>query len=331
MANLVAADNDTVTLPTEEYLSGSSVSSLYRLRDIDDTDGGFFVFGDMAVKKEGQYKLHFSLFEIVEGNIENRKTILSQPFTVYLPKRFPGPVEATFLSRNFSDQGVKMRIRKEHRLQSASGRKRKSDVTTTVERSPKRKETVVPPYAPTTQEVHFGRWQSTTKRNSTETVVSRSPLDDQPLTNRFRLFSKSESSPSPSLPQLVHPLNTPSPSPSICPRATVENQPPFHSHSDDDAPPFMLSPPWSMRHDEHKYATSPTHSTCLSLPSPDALLESYHVPGNQMSWIPPPPPPLSDVKYHHWNEKLPSLRTVVADALYDTHPLILPSPFNTRH
>lgn len=48
----------------------------------------------------------------------NRKTILSDAFTVFIPKQYPGPVEATFLSRTFSDQGVKMRIRKEHRLQS---------------------------------------------------------------------------------------------------------------------------------------------------------------------------------------------------------------------
>ncbi|KAF7722292.1 hypothetical protein EC973_003476 [Apophysomyces ossiformis] len=329
MANLVEADNENVMLPTEEYLSGSTVSSLYRLRDIDDTDGGFFVFGDMAVKKEGQYKLHFSLFEIVEGKVENRKTILSQPFTVYLPKRFPGPVEATFLSRNFSDQGVKMRIRKEHRLQSATGRKRKSDVTTTLERSPKRKETVVPPYAPPTHEVHFGRWQSTTKPNVTETVISRS-LDEPPQTNRFRLFSKSEPSPPPSLPQLIHPLNTPSPSPGIYPRSTMENKP-SSSHGA-DTPPFMLSPPTTARHDDHKYSPSPPFTAYQSLPSPDALLENYHVPGNQLSWLPPPPPPpLSDVKHHPWHERLPSLRTVVADALYDPHPVILPSLFNTRH
>lgn len=42
---------------------------------------------------------------------------MSDTFTVFIPKHFPGPVEATFLSRTFSDQGVKMRIRKEHRLQ----------------------------------------------------------------------------------------------------------------------------------------------------------------------------------------------------------------------
>lgn len=29
-------------------------------------DGGFFVFGDLAVKKQGHFKLHFSLFELIE-------------------------------------------------------------------------------------------------------------------------------------------------------------------------------------------------------------------------------------------------------------------------
>jgi hypothetical protein len=29
-------------------------------------DGGFFVFGDLAVKKEGKFRLRFSLYEIQE-------------------------------------------------------------------------------------------------------------------------------------------------------------------------------------------------------------------------------------------------------------------------
>ncbi|KAI8368254.1 velvet factor, partial [Radiomyces spectabilis] len=119
VANLIAADDPSnAILPAHEYLSGTTVSSLYRLRDIDNTDGGFFVFGDLAVKKDGQYKLQFSLFEIIISDVvQNRRTMQSDVFTVYVPKRFPGPFEATFLSRTFSDQGVKMRIRKEHRLQ----------------------------------------------------------------------------------------------------------------------------------------------------------------------------------------------------------------------
>ncbi|KAI8099885.1 velvet factor [Halteromyces radiatus] len=111
------ADSDEL-LSTQEYLAGSTVSSLYRLRDIDDSDGGFFVFGDLYCKKQGHYRLQFSLFEIVEGTVQNKQTIVSEPFKTFLPKHYPGPVEATFLSRAFSDQGVKMRIRKEHRLNS---------------------------------------------------------------------------------------------------------------------------------------------------------------------------------------------------------------------
>jgi hypothetical protein len=37
VANLVMADNPTPLLSTQEYFSGSTVSSLYRLRDIDNT------------------------------------------------------------------------------------------------------------------------------------------------------------------------------------------------------------------------------------------------------------------------------------------------------
>ncbi|CAG8537854.1 16914_t:CDS:2, partial [Acaulospora colombiana] len=42
---------------------------------------------------------------------------MSDVFTVYPPKTFPGMSESTFLSRSFSDQGVRIRIRKEHRIQ----------------------------------------------------------------------------------------------------------------------------------------------------------------------------------------------------------------------
>ncbi|KAG1101977.1 hypothetical protein G6F42_017430 [Rhizopus arrhizus] len=196
VANLVTEDDpETPLLPVQDYMSGSTVSSLYRLRDIDNSDGGFFVFGDLAVKKEGKFKLKFSLFEIVEGQVENKRTMLSDTFTVFIPKQFPGPVEATFLSRTFSDQGVKMRIRKEHRLQS---RKRKlengadsSSASSITNESPsqptkryhtKHSKMVVssPPYAEpsaSSSDVFFGRWQATTPHhhNSRDTLSAPTP------------------------------------------------------------------------------------------------------------------------------------------------------------
>ncbi|KAG1449327.1 hypothetical protein G6F56_008674 [Rhizopus delemar] len=151
VANLVT-DHEKLILPAQDYLSGSTVSSLHRLRDLDNSDGGFFVFGDLAVKKEGRYRLQFSLFEIVDGQIQNRKVVYSDPFIVFSSKQFPGPVEATFLSRAFSDQGVRIKIRKEHRIQST--------------------------------DVFFGKWQATTDKPRQVPIANT--VEDRGFTTKFR-------------------------------------------------------------------------------------------------------------------------------------------------
>ncbi|CAG8434787.1 11745_t:CDS:2 [Ambispora gerdemannii] len=102
--------------------TGSVVSSLYHLKDIDNSDAGFFVFPDLSVRMEGTYRLKLSLFEIIGHGTSTRrevfhcKSILSEIFIVYSAKRFPGMEESTFLSRSFADQGLKIRIRKEIRI-----------------------------------------------------------------------------------------------------------------------------------------------------------------------------------------------------------------------
>ncbi|GAA5812341.1 hypothetical protein MFLAVUS_005792 [Mucor flavus] len=50
-------------------------------------------------------------------------SIVSNIFQVYSPKSFPGMSESTFLTRSFSDQGVRIRIRKEPRSSSSNLRK----------------------------------------------------------------------------------------------------------------------------------------------------------------------------------------------------------------
>ena len=80
-------EDDPTPLPTQDSLSGTLVSSLHRLKDVDNlgmhlgsvehnilawcwlnitSDGGFFVFGDLSVKVEGEYRLQFSLFEMLK-------------------------------------------------------------------------------------------------------------------------------------------------------------------------------------------------------------------------------------------------------------------------
>ncbi|KAJ3207174.1 hypothetical protein HDU82_003995 [Entophlyctis luteolus] len=91
-------------------MTGSIVSSLYRLRDLDNKEGSFFVFPDLS----------FSLFEICDTEMFFCTSIVSNFFTVYSSKKFPGTEETTFLSKAFADQGIKIRVRKETRVRRNS-------------------------------------------------------------------------------------------------------------------------------------------------------------------------------------------------------------------
>ncbi|KFX94787.1 hypothetical protein O988_06136, partial [Pseudogymnoascus sp. VKM F-3808] len=97
-------------------LAGTLVSSLHRLKDSDNADAGFFVFGDLSVKIEGTFKLQFTLYEVRGKEVEYITSITSEPFTVHPAKNWPGMAESTFLTRSFSDQGVRLRLRKEPRF-----------------------------------------------------------------------------------------------------------------------------------------------------------------------------------------------------------------------
>ncbi|KAJ5988060.1 Spore development regulator vosA [Penicillium waksmanii] len=110
-----ASDDRPVPVAPSTALAGTLVSSLHRLKDVDNSDGGFFVFGDLSVKIEGEFRLKFTLYEMRKQNVVTLKTIISDRFKVSPPKNFPGMMESTFLSRSFADQGVKLRIRKEPR------------------------------------------------------------------------------------------------------------------------------------------------------------------------------------------------------------------------
>ncbi|OJJ40641.1 hypothetical protein ASPWEDRAFT_47434 [Aspergillus wentii DTO 134E9] len=110
-----ATEDTPVPVAPSTALAGTLVSSLHRLKDVDNNDGGFFVFGDLSVKIEGEFRLKFTLFEMRKEVVTYLKSIVSDRFNVSPPKSFQGMAESTFLSRSFADQGVKLRIRKEPR------------------------------------------------------------------------------------------------------------------------------------------------------------------------------------------------------------------------
>ncbi|KAL1918122.1 uncharacterized protein VTP21DRAFT_3388 [Calcarisporiella thermophila] len=102
-----------------QQLKGSVVSTLHKLKDIGNADGGFFVFPDLTISLEGKYRLKFNLYCVTSNEAVYLKTVHSDPFIVYNSKEYPGMCEPTFLTRAFSDQGLKLRIRKEHRIRAA--------------------------------------------------------------------------------------------------------------------------------------------------------------------------------------------------------------------
>ncbi|KAK4149678.1 velvet factor-domain-containing protein [Chaetomidium leptoderma] len=117
-------DQDEQSGPKESDLTGTLVSSLYSLKDTDNSQGGFFVFGDLSVRRVGTYRLAFILYELklAEKECWLLSRTVSDPFVVYATKTFPGLAESTFLTRSFSDQGVRLRLRKDSRTVSTKKR-----------------------------------------------------------------------------------------------------------------------------------------------------------------------------------------------------------------
>ncbi|KAF9288329.1 hypothetical protein BGZ68_000459 [Mortierella alpina] len=116
--NLVRAEDPEgeIVAPAHRALAGTVVSSLNRLKDVDNSDGGFFVFGDISARIEGHFRFRFTLCELLEGRVFHLMSTVSNILTVHSSKTFPGISESTFLSRSFSDQGVRIRIRKDHHV-----------------------------------------------------------------------------------------------------------------------------------------------------------------------------------------------------------------------
>ncbi|KAI8888353.1 hypothetical protein K501DRAFT_173345, partial [Backusella circina FSU 941] len=121
-------DSDIHTTNRCRTTAGAVVQSLHKLKDTNNEEGAFFIFSDINIRIEGTFKLKFTLFQIVGLDVKCVCAILSNPFTVYPSKFFPGMSESTLLTRLFSDQGVRIRIRKEARSIHSSRLEEKEDL-----------------------------------------------------------------------------------------------------------------------------------------------------------------------------------------------------------
>ncbi|KAJ1664918.1 hypothetical protein IW140_003737 [Coemansia sp. RSA 1813] len=112
--------NTDTTVCAVRNLIGSSVATGAKLHGMDGSLGIFFVFPDLSIRKDGDYRFRFSFFDLQSETGDLMRTsapikarAFSEPFRVYSAKQFPGMIESTQLSKHFAKQGVKIPVRKE--------------------------------------------------------------------------------------------------------------------------------------------------------------------------------------------------------------------------
>lgn len=109
------------TVTTEHYarnLVGAAVTSANVLRDETDQYCIFFVLQDLSVRAEGTYRIRLLFTDLAqqdgrtaEGASEALAEVYTDPFSVYTPRRFPGMLEPTALSKKLASQGIKIAVR----------------------------------------------------------------------------------------------------------------------------------------------------------------------------------------------------------------------------
>lgn len=104
-------------------LVGAAVASASVLKDEDDKWCIFFVFQDISVRTEGVYRIKLMFVNLeVNGRVgtgvaEALAEVYTEPFTVYSPRRFPGMLDPTPLSRKLASQGIKIPVRNDKKKQ----------------------------------------------------------------------------------------------------------------------------------------------------------------------------------------------------------------------
>ncbi|KAJ2743081.1 hypothetical protein GGI20_004019 [Coemansia sp. BCRC 34301] len=105
-------------------LVGTTVSNAYLLKDENDNLNIFFIFHDLSVRTEGQFRIKFQ-FAVIPSENDPRAFVesvtWSSIFEVYSAKTFPGMTDSTELSKAFATQGIKITIRKSSRGRSYQG------------------------------------------------------------------------------------------------------------------------------------------------------------------------------------------------------------------
>ncbi|KAI1315284.1 hypothetical protein EDD11_001016 [Mortierella claussenii] len=122
--NMIATPGQSEPPKLTRILMGSLVVSPILLNNPEGVPGWYFSFPDLSIRTEGIYTLKFSLmrfgsFDFMSSENGHASMLVaeevSEPFTVFSAKKFPGMTESTELSKAFAKQGLKIPIRNDLR------------------------------------------------------------------------------------------------------------------------------------------------------------------------------------------------------------------------
>lgn len=111
-----------LSVMSEEYrhqrrLMGTPVTTAFFAKDEFNKDGCFFPFADLSCRTPGVYRLQFDVSMIALPPNHSQRflklaVVMSEPFTVYNAKDFPGMVSSSPLARRLKEQGCIISIKK---------------------------------------------------------------------------------------------------------------------------------------------------------------------------------------------------------------------------
>ncbi|KAI0911565.1 hypothetical protein F4823DRAFT_623463 [Ustulina deusta] len=116
-----AGDEDLSSMPedyrTQRRLMGTVVSSPFAGNDENDEYGCFFCFPDLSCRTPGSFRLQFSFMVLDPFSSPGHRTpvaaiVMSDVFTVYNAKDFPGMKASTALTKRLKEQGCLISIKK---------------------------------------------------------------------------------------------------------------------------------------------------------------------------------------------------------------------------
>lgn len=127
--------NASTDMQSTRRLMGTLVASPYQAKDERGVAGTFFVFPDLSCRAPGRYRLHFKLLRIDPYNMQQGTihgtvaSIITEVFSVYTAKDFPGMRASSALLKALRRQGLNVGVKKGSEARRGKGRMKKEDAS----------------------------------------------------------------------------------------------------------------------------------------------------------------------------------------------------------